>query len=150
MNQITFLKTKKLIQYFEGFSPQVYTCAGGFPTIGYGHKSHPHEILPQSITKTEANLFLEQDMHLSVQAVTRLITVPLTPNQWIALVSFTFNLGAAALQRSTLRRKVNRNEHGDVPREFLKWIWARGQKCPGLMRRREVEASIYQGGRDVK
>jgi lysozyme len=39
------------------------------------------------------------------------------------LVPFEFNLGAGALQRSTLRRKVNREEHAMVPAEFMKWIW---------------------------
>jgi lysozyme len=42
-------------------------------------------------------------------------------------VSFTFNLGAGALQRSTLRRKVNREEHADVPAELSKWVWAGGK-----------------------
>lgn len=40
----------------------------------------------------------------------RLIKVPLTDGQFDALVSFTFNLGSGALQRSTLRRKVNRED----------------------------------------
>lgn len=150
MHTLAFTKTKKLIQQFEGFSPQVYTCAGGFQTIGYGHRLQPYKILRPSITKAAAEYLLEQDMQGTIQAVARLITVPLTSNQWIALVSFTFNLGPAALQRSTLRRKVNCNEHGDVPREFLKWIWVRGQKCPGLIRRRQIEANIYQEKGEIK
>lgn len=154
MDTQTFNQAKKLIQQFEGFSPQVYTCAGGFPTIGYGHRLQPYKVLPEymrsPITKAEAEHLLEQDMHLSAQAMARLITVPLTHNQWIALVSFTFNLGAAALQRSTLRSKVNRNEHAEVPREFLKWIFARGQKCPSLIRRRQMEANIYQEKGEIK
>ena len=43
-----------------------------------------------------------------------------------ALGSFAFNLGAGALQRSTLRRKVNRAEHDAVPGEFRRWVWAGG------------------------
>ncbi len=147
MNQTTFNQTKKLIQQFEGISPHAYTCAGGFLTIGYGHRVQPYKVLPESvrppIALCEADRLLEQDIHMTTQAVARLIKVPLTPHQWIALVSFTFNLGPAALQRSALRRKVNRNEHGDVPQEFLKWIFARGQKCPGLIRRRIIEAAMY-------
>jgi lysozyme len=143
MNQTTFNKTKKLIQRFEGFSPHAYTCAGGFRTIGYGHRVRTHEDMAL-ITMAQANRLLEEDIGITAQAVARLITVPLKPNQWMALVSFTFNLGAAALQRSTLRAKVNRNDHGDVPREFLKWVYARGQKCPGLIHRRKIEANIYK------
>lgn len=50
---------------------------------------------------------------------------------------------AAALQRSTLRRKVNREEHALVPAEFRKWVWAGGRKLKGLVRRREAEAARY-------
>jgi lysozyme len=70
--------------------------------------------------------------------------VPLTDGQFDALVSFTFNLGSGALQRSTLRRKVNREEHDEVPEQFMRWVWAGGRKLRGLMRRREKELLLYQ------
>jgi len=76
--------------------------------------------------------------------VLRLITVPLTQGQFDALVSFTFNLGAGALQRSTLRRKINREEHADVHAELMKWVWAGGRKLKGLVRSRVAEANHYQ------
>ena len=67
------------------------------------------------------------------------------PLPFDALVSFAFNLGAGALQRSTLRRKVNREEHAAVPAEFRRWIWAGGRRLKGLVRRREAEAVLYAG-----
>lgn len=73
----------------------------------------------------------------------RLISVLLTDGQFNALVSLTFNLGAAALQRSTLRRKVNRGEHETVPAELIKWVWAAGKRLPGLVLRRKAEALAY-------
>jgi lysozyme len=78
------------------------------------------------------------------RAVLRLITAPLSNGQFDALVSFTFNLGAGALQRSTLRRKVNREEHTDVPAELMKWVWAGGKKLNGLVKRRKAESMNYQ------
>ena len=78
---------------------------------------------------------------MAERAVLRLIRVRLADDQFDALVSFTFNLGAGALQRSTLRRKVNREEHGEVPPEFMRWVWAGGRKLKGLIRRRAAEAS---------
>ncbi len=57
--------------------------------------------------------------------------------------SSTVNLGA--LQRSTLRRKVNREEHADAPAEFRRWVWAGGRRLKGLVRRREAEAELYAG-----
>ena len=77
------------------------------------------------------------------RAVLRLIRVPLANGQFDAVVSFTFNLGAGALQRSTLRRKVDREEHAEVPAEFLRWVWAGGRRLEGLEHRRAEEASLY-------
>jgi lysozyme len=86
---------------------------------------------------------LDVDLFIGGGSVLRLIAVPLTQGQFDALVSFTFNLGSGALQRSTLRRKVNREEHDDVPAELMKWVWAGGSKLKGLVKRRKAEVLIY-------
>jgi GH24 family phage-related lysozyme (muramidase) len=134
-----------VIKRFEGFSPTVYICPAGYPTIGYGHlvKPHERERFARGITAEQAESLLRQDVESAERAVLRLITVPLTDGQFDALVSFTFNLGAGALQRSTLRRRVNRGDHAGVPPEFRKWVWAGGRKLQGLVRRRGEETSIY-------
>lgn len=135
-----------IIKKFEGFSPTVYICPAGYPTIGYGHvvKPHEREQFANGITPEQAEALLLQDVQTAEQAVLRLITVPLKHGQFAALVSFTFNLGAGALQRSTLRRKVNRGNDEAVPAEFRKWVWAGGRKLEGLVRRREAEVHLYQ------
>lgn len=81
---------------------------------------------------------------LNGAVVLRLINVPLTNGQFDSLVSFTFNLGTGALQRSTLRRKVNREEHEEVPAQFKRWVWAGGRKLKGLERRRSAESCLYR------
>ena len=105
-----------LIKRFEGFSPTIYICPAGYPTIGYGHVvlTHERDQFATGITPAQANELLREDAAIAERAVLRLISVPLTDGQFDALVSFTFNLGAGALQRSTLRRKVNRGEHESV------------------------------------
>lgn len=135
-----------LIKQFEGFSSQIYLDATGLPTIGYGHllRTGEAELFKNGITESVAQALLIKDVMHAEQAVLRLITVPLTNGQFEALVSFTFNLGAGALQRSTLRRKVNREDHADVPTEFMRWVWAGGRKLKGLVRRRCTEANIYR------
>lgn len=132
-----------LIKRFEGFSPIVYICPAGYPTIGYGHLVREAEKYEQGITQAEAEDLLRRDVYAAENAVLRLIDVPLTDGQFDALVSFTFNLGAGALQRSTLRRKVNRQAHGEVPEQFMRWVWAGGWRLPGLVNRRTSEASHY-------
>ncbi|MGB4192033.1 MAG: lysozyme [Rickettsiales bacterium] len=71
------------------------------------------------------------------------MSVPLTDNQFDALVSFTFNLGAGTLQRSTLRAKLNREEYWSVPQEMMRWIYADGRKIQGLILRRMAEVELY-------
>lgn len=134
-----------LIKRFEGFSHTIYTCPAGYPTIGYGHVvlAHEHDQFAAGVTQAEATELLRKDVRIAERAVLRLISVPLTDGQFDALVSFTFNLGAGALQRSTLRRKVNRGEHESLPAELLKWVWAAGKKLPGLVRRRQAEGVAY-------
>ncbi len=134
-----------LIKRFEGFAPEVYVCPGGWPTIGYGHvvRDEERERFATGIDEATAEELLRRDVESAERAVLRLIRVPLEDGRFDALGSFTFNLGAGALQRSTLRRKVNREEHDVVPDEFRRWVWAGGRRLKGLMRRREVEATLY-------
>lgn len=132
-----------LIKRFEGFSPTPYLCPAGYWTVGYGHVIKSQFAYPDPITEDHASQILASDVQVAEKAVQRLVTIPLTDGQFDALVSFTFNLGAGALQRSTLRKKVNREEHDDVPAEFLKWVNAGGRKLVGLVRRRQAEAERY-------
>ena len=132
-----------LIKQFEGFSRAVYFCPAGYPTICYGHVVKEHEDFATGIDEAEAEELLRQDAMIAERAVLRLINVPLTDGQFDALVSFTYNLGGGALQRSTLRSKINREEHGEVPEQFMRWVWAEGVKLKGLVRRRAAESELY-------
>ena len=134
-----------LIKCFEGFVPGIYICPGGWPTIGYGHvvREHERDRFADGIDEAAADELLRRDVETVERAVLRLIRVPLEDGRFDALGSFTFNLGAGALQRSTLRRKVNREEHDAVPAEFRRWVWAGGRRLKGLIRRREAEAELY-------
>jgi lysozyme len=136
-----------LIKRFEGFSSTPYLCPAGWWTIGFGAvrglDGQPVTDATAPVTEEEAEFLLRRDVTFAERAVLRLISVPLADGQFGALVSFTFNLGVGALQRSTLHRKVNREEHIDVPEELLKWVWGGGKRLPGLVRRREVESCLY-------
>ena len=134
-----------LIKQFEGFSPTIYICPAGYPTIGYGHvvRNEEKERFDAGIDQEQGEELLRRDAQVAERAVLRLITVPLTDGQFDALVSFTFNLGSGALQRSTLRRKVNREEHAEVPEQLMRWVWAAGKRLKGLAKRRAAESAVY-------
>lgn len=131
-----------LIKRFEGFSSTVYICPAGYPTIGYGHLVRDHETF-ETISQEEGEALLRLDVESAERAVLRLIKVPLTDGQFDALVSFTYNLGSGALQCSTLRRKVNRQAHSEVPEQLMRWVWAGGKILNGLRVRRKQESLSY-------
>ena len=136
----------EILKRLEGCRLQVYADAAGLPTIGYGHVVlvHEQDQFAAGITQSEATELLHKDVRIAERAVFRLISVPLTDGQFDALVSFTFNLGAGALQRSTLRRKINRGELESLPSEFMRWTWSAGVQLSGLIFRRKAECLLYK------
>lgn len=136
-----------LVKKFEEFSSEAYLCPAGVWTIGYGHTAGVHP--GQTMTKKEAEDVLRQDLAESATDVERLITVPLTGNQFSALVSFAFNVGAGNLQSSTLRRKLDVSNYEAVPSELNRWVKATDpvtkekKTMRGLVRRRAAEAELW-------
>jgi GH24 family phage-related lysozyme (muramidase) len=133
----------RIIKHFEQFRATKYICPAGLNTIGYGHVLKSHEQNLQSITLEQAEELLLQDVALAKAAVLRNIHVILNCYQLAALVCFTFNVGAGALQRSTLRQKINSFEHHLVAKELQKWVFANGVKLQGLAHRRKQESILY-------
>ena len=131
-----------LIKFYEEFSAVPYICPAGYSTIGFGHLIKPDEHF-NHIDLQEAEKLLSVDVQIAERSVLKMINVPLTVGQFDALVSFTFNLGSGALQRSTLRRRVNGRLHLEVPAELQRWVYARGKKLKGLVRRRLSESILY-------
>ncbi len=137
---------RELIEAFEGFSPTVYICPAGYPTVGYGHVVLPGEAFDRPLTQAEADDLLSRDLPRYEWAVCRLIGVPLSDPCYDALVSFTFNLGEGALQASTLRRLINAGHLEEAGPQFDRWVMAGAQKLPGLVRRRAAERAMWERG----
>lgn len=127
----------------EGYAAFPYKDAAGKDTIGYGHlvQAGEHFILP--VLPPEAEKLYQKDSARIAAQVNKSVGVRLWQKQFDALHSFTYNLGAANLQRSTLLKRVNTEQHYEVPPQFLRWIYAGGQKIKGLEFRRESEAELY-------
>lgn len=78
--------------------------------------------------------------------VNELLQVVVTQYQLDALLSFTFNLGAWNLARSTLLRKLNQGDYLSVPTELAKWVNAGGRRIKGLINRRAAEIALWETG----
>ena len=134
-----------LIKAFEGLVQQAYVCPAGYLTIGYGHLVRDGEDFGV-ISEAKATELLAADLGTAERAVERLIPIPLKQRQFDALVSFTFNLGAGALQASTLRKRLLSGDFDDIPYQLSRWTIAGGRKLKGLILRRAAEARLFTIG----
>ena len=142
MNSLTIgEKGLELIKSFEGLRLRAYLCPAKVWTIGYGHTGDVRG--GQVITQSQADDLLKQDLRRFEIAVRKLAKVPLTQNQFDALVSFAYNVGEAALSRSTLLRKLNAGDLAGTKLEFAKWNKGGGKVLAGLTRRRADEANLF-------
>lgn len=142
MHRFTSQYGIEFIKHHEGYNEKVYYCSAGYLTIGYGHKLLPSEKY-DDIDRKLANEILRKDLLVTEKAVLKYVNVQLNDNQFDALISFTFNLGAAALQRSTLRQKINYLSYDEAALEFLKWVRCRGKIINGLVKRRLSESNLF-------
>jgi GH24 family phage-related lysozyme (muramidase) len=87
--------------------------------------------------------YSEQSVREIEQAVLRQVKVPLTSNQFSALVSLTYNLGEANLKRSELLIYLNAGCYQAAADEFERWVYV-GPKClPELVTRRIAEKQLF-------
>ena len=132
-----------LVKKYEGYSSKIYICPAGYQTIGYGHLIKNYENIPEVIDQEPAYQLLTTDLLIAAANIKCLIRIPLNQNQFASLLSFTFNLGGAALERSTLRQKINREDFEGATSEFCKWIYVGAKILPGLVKRRAEERDIF-------
>lgn len=141
---------EEVLKEHEGLRLKAYRCPSGVLTIGYGHTRNVK--MGDVIDKDTAERFFVED----VEAVERLVdrepfAKDLSQGQYDALVSFLFNVKYSSYQTSTLRRKIINNVNDvTIPDEFRRWVYGTDPvtkkkiKLPGLVKRREWEASMYE------
>lgn len=131
----------QLTESFEGLRLTAYQDVVGVWSNGYGNT---HGVIPGStITLDQAVADLRNNIAGAEQVVTQHVQVPLTQNQFDALVDFVFNLGAGAFISSTLLRKLNAKDYAGASLEFPKWDHAGGVEVAGLLRRRVAEQQLF-------
>ena len=141
-----------LLKNFENWQPAAYDDPVGYCTIGYGHliALSRCEMLQLGrfavpLTEPQGAALLGDDSHYASSAVQNLVTVPLTDEQFSALSSFVFNVGARNFEHSTLRLVLNQGDYNTAASEFGRWIRSRGRTLDGLKSRRACESLLFQG-----
>ncbi|MEL6237024.1 MAG: lysozyme [Pseudomonadota bacterium] len=143
MTRTVGLNGLALIKESEGLRLSTYLDAVGKSTIGYGHLIRPGEMFNGPISLQQAESLLRNDLHDTEQGIASAVRVPLTQNQFDALASFVFNLGAGRLRSSTLLRKLNAGDYAGAANQFLLWDKAGGKPLKGLTKRRQAERKLF-------
>ena len=138
----TSQKGLDLIKSFEGLRLSAYKDVVGVVTIGYGTTSGVK--MGDTVTKECAEELLREDVQRFEGYVDRLVKVPLTQGMFDALVSFTYNLGPGALEKSTLLDQLNRGDYDGAAAQFDRWNKAGGKVLAGLVRRRAAERALFE------
>lgn len=135
-----------------------YLCPAGYWTIGWGHvvrdsigrpvkgaerKLQARAIYPGGITRDEAESLLMTDVRDFAMVVEEMVKVPISDGKFCALVSFAYNVGLGAFEKSTLLLMLNRGNLDAVPGQLMRWNKANGKVLLGLTRRREAEAALW-------
>lgn len=139
-----------LVKPFEGLHKVVgnlvfpYICPAGYPTQGFGILVKDLNVPPIGKAEAERRMFAILPGYImdTLKACPRLWLCP--PEVIAAISDFTYNLGAARLRSSTLRRKINAGEWPAAYRELEKWVNGGGRKLPGLVRRRQAEIQLIK------
>lgn len=153
-------KAIKLLIKWEGLEFRPYRDSVGKWTVGIGHlmTEYPFVVLRGKRIDLSGNnaLTIDQVMELKWQdaerfekAVNNSVTVPLTQDQFDALVIFAFNIGEGAFRSSTLLKALNRGNYDAVPQELLRWnkgtVDGKTVVIDGLTNRRHNEIRLYNG-----
>ncbi|WP_415350055.1 glycoside hydrolase family protein [Clostridium perfringens] len=133
---------------YEGFSATPYRGADyQNRTIGYGHVIRKGENI-EYLSEDEAKNLLRNDLKDTVNLVSNLTKgLSLSENQFESLVSFAYNCGSGALERSTLLKDIKLGVNDEkIKDDFLAWSYCNGVKLKGLMNRRLDEWEIFAKG----
>jgi lysozyme len=135
-----------LISSFEGIRLNAYDDGVGVWTIGIGTTTYPNGVKVKKgdkCTLDQAKEYFAHDLKRFESSVNKLVKVPLSQNQFDALVSLTYNIGSGNFASSTLLKKLNAKDYQGAADQFPRWNKAKGKVLNGLVRRREAERALF-------
>jgi len=134
----------------EGVVPAPYRDSTGTWTFGIGHTAaagllDPAEMprgMPDDLDAAihEAFRIFRSDLARYEAEVRQAVTVPLTPYQFDALVSFHYNTGG--IFRASLTKHLNAGNPAAAAKAFLNW-----RRPASVIPRREAERDLFRDGR---
>lgn len=135
-----------LISSFEDTKLTAYDDGVGVWTIGIGTTVYPNGVKVKKgdkCTLEQAKEYFAHDLKRFESSVNNLVKVPLSQNQFDALVSLTYNIGSGNFASSTLLKKLNAKDYQGAADQFPRWNKAKGKVLNGLTRRRAAERALF-------
>jgi lysozyme len=130
-----------IIEKSEDVRLVAYPGEGSAWYIGYGHKK---DITPgMMITQTQAEAFLLEDARSCESQVVRAVTVPVTENEFSAMVSICFTSPGAVGAQSSIIKFLNAGDRLGAADAFLLYIMSGGMVNRGLSLRRRKERDLF-------
>lgn len=114
---------------------------GGLWLIGYGHLMLEGE--KDVITEHEAEAFLREDLKWCEEAIERYVDVPVTLNEFSAMVAFCYNVGSGKTRKSSIVKRVNLEDRPGAANAFLLWNRMNGVVMSALANRRARERTLF-------
>lgn len=156
-------KGHEFLERLEGKRAKAYKDSGGKLSIGIGHLITQSERSSGKIkimgagVKYSNGLTNDQINDLFIQDISKHEgTVSLAihdsaykaweQHQVDALVSFSFNIGSGAFNKSTLAKYIESGEIGKIPGQLKRWVYDNGEKVQGLVNRRKLEIGLFEKG----
>jgi len=136
------LAGQNLIKSFEECKLVAYQDQGGIWTIGWGHTG-PEVVEHLQCNQQQADAWFLQDVAAAEHAVNVTVLHAISQNQFDALVSFTYNVGAGSEAHSTLIQVLNAGNYQTAADQFLVWDHVNGVPNAGLLRRRTAERALF-------
>ena len=136
-----------LLAELEGVVLNPYKDSVGIPTIGIGSTYYEDgtkvTMKDKAITKERA-IQLAKNVVKSFEArVNKSIIVPMTQNQFDAMVLLCYNIGESGFARSSVVRNFNAGNLQKAADSFLLWNKAGGKVSKGLTNRRQKERNLF-------
>ena len=95
------------------------------------------------ITEEEADVFLREDLHWCEEAIERYVKVPVTLNEFSAMVAFCYNVGSGKTRGSSIVKRVNQEDRTGAANAFLLWNRMNGVVMKALANRRARERTLF-------
>ena len=111
------------------------------PTIGWGCTLGVS--MGMIWTREEAEAALRTELEPHEHYVTRMVTAEISQNQFDALMSLAYNIGDAALRRSTVLKKLNAGDYKGAAEAFMLFDKFNGSVSSGLHARRAAERALF-------